>query len=208
MVSNIINQFCEEHSDNENQLQQKIREYTYKNETYPQMISGILVGNFLSHLVKISKSKKILEIGMFTGYSAASMVRALPANGSIDTCEFIEQHINTAKQFFQKSKYKNMITIHHGPALETLEKFNNKFDFVFIDADKMNYLNYYLECVRLIKKGGIIVLDNMLWDGEVIQPKDKQAKVLFETNEYIQKDKRVSNFLAPIRDGLMVCIKK
>ena len=101
-----------------------------------------------------------------------------------------------------------MITIHHGHALETLKKFNSKFDFVFIDADKMNYLNYYLECVRLIKKGGIIVLDNMLWDGEVIQPKDKQAKVLFETNEYIQKDKRVSNFLAPIRDGLMVCIKK
>jgi len=172
------------------------------------MISGLLVGNFLYHLIKMNKSKKILEIGMFTGYSAASMVKALPNNGTIDTCEYMEEHIKTAKKLFKNSKYNQMITMHLGPALETLKKFKKKFDFVFIDADKVNYLNYYLECVELIKSGGIIVLDNMLWSGEVLNPKDKQSKILRETGDYIKKDKRVLNFLAPIRDGLMICIKK
>ena len=94
MIDNNINHYCEKYSDKENLLQKKIREYTYKNETYPQMISGILVGNFLCHLIKLCQAKRILEIGMFTGYSAASMVRALPSNGTIDTCEFMEQHLS------------------------------------------------------------------------------------------------------------------
>ena len=208
MIDNNINHYCEKHSDKENLLQKKIREYTYKNETYPQMISGILVGNFLCHLIKLCQAKRILEIGMFTGYSAASMVRALPSNGTIDTCEFMEQHIITAKKLFKNTQYVDMITMHEGPALESLKKFKKKFDFIFIDADKMNYLNYYLECIQLVKKGGIIVLDNMLWSGEVLNPKDKQSKMLRETGEYIQNDDSVSNFLAPIRDGLMICIKR
>jgi len=208
MLNNNINKYCELQSENESKLQKKIREYTYKHETYPQMISGLLVGNFLYHLIKMNKSKKILEIGMFTGYSAASMVKALPKNGTIDTCEYMEEHIKTAKKLFKNSKYNKMITMHPGPALETLKKFKKKFDFVFIDADKVNYLNYYLECIELIQSGGIIVLDNMLWSGEVLNPKDKQSKILRETGDYIKKDKRVLNFLAPIRDGLMICIKK
>ena len=208
MVSNNINKYCEQQSEKESILQKKIRDYTYKNETYPQMISGILVGNFLYHLVKMNKSKKILEIGMFTGYSAASMVQALPENGTIDTCEHMNEHIKTAKKMFKNSKYNKTITMHQGPALETLKKFKKKFDFIFIDADKVNYLNYYIECIRLIKSGGIIVLDNMLWSGEVLYPKDKQSKILRKTGDYIRKDKRVLNFLAPIRDGLMICIKK
>ena len=208
MISNNINKYCEQQSDQESRLQKKIREYTYENETYPQMISGILVGNFLYHLVKMNKSKKILEIGMYTGYSAASMVQGLPENGTIDTCEYMEEHIKTAKKMFKNSKYNKMITMHRGPALQTLKKFKKKFDFIFIDADKVNYLHYYLECIKLIKSGGIIVLDNMLWSGEVLNPKDKQSKILRKTGDYIKKDKRVLNFLAPIRDGLMICIKK
>tara|TARA_B110000263_G_C15310066_1_gene512574 strand:+ start:2153 stop:2779 length:627 start_codon:yes stop_codon:yes gene_type:complete len=208
MVNNNINQYCEQQSEQENKLQKEIREYTYANETYPQMISGILVGNFLYHLIKINQSKRILEIGMFTGYSAASMAKALPENGTIDTCEYMEEHIKTAKKLFKNSQYSKMITMHQGPALETLEKFKNKFDFIFIDADKINYLNYYLKCMQLIKSGGIIVLDNMLWSGEVLNPKDKQSKTLRKTGDYIQTDERVLNFLVPIRDGLMICIKK
>ena len=104
MVSNNINKYCEQQSEKESSLQKKIRDYTYKNETYPQMISGILVGNFLYHLVKMNKSKKILDIGMFTGYSAASMAKALPENGTIDTCEYMEEHIKTAKK--SKGSYK------------------------------------------------------------------------------------------------------
>ena len=209
MISDAIEKYCINHSGEESILQKEIREYTYKNEKYPQMISGILVGNFLSTLIKSIKAKKILEIGMFTGYSAASMVKALPEDGEIHTCEHMDEHIKTANKFFKKSKYKNMLNIHPGLAIDTLEKFKiNSFDFVFIDADKINYLNYYLRCMHLIKSKGIIVLDNMLWSGEVINPKSDDAKKLREVGDYIQHDSRVVNMLLPIRDGLMVCIKK
>jgi len=209
MKSSLIDKYCIEHSENESTLQQKIREYTFKHEKYPQMISGIMVGNFLCSLIQSINAKKILEIGMFTGYSAAAMVRTLPNDGEIHTCEYMEKHIHTANNFFSKSKYKNMIKIHGGLAFDTLESFKvNSFDFAFIDADKINYLNYYLRCMHLVKSNGIIVLDNMLWSGEVINPKDNDSKKLRETGDYIQNDKRVINMLVPIRDGLMVCIKK
>ena len=209
MKNNYIEEYCINHSERETYLQKNIREYTYKNERYPQMLSGIMVGYFLSSLIKSIKAKKILEIGMFTGYSAASMVRALPKDGEIHTCEHMDEHIETANGFFKQSKYKDMITMHNGLAINTLEKFKiNSFDFAFIDADKINYLNYYLRCMHLIKSNGIIVLDNMLWSGEVINPKTDDANKLREVGDYIQNDSRVTNMLLPIRDGLMVCIKK
>ena len=209
MKNSLIDKYCIEHSENESTIQKKIREYTFKHEKYPQMISGIMVGNFLCSLIRSINAKKILEVGMFTGYSAASMARALPGDGELHTCEYMEEHIHTANNFFSKSKYKDMIKIHSGLALETLESFKvNSFDFAFIDADKINYLNYYLRCIHLVKSNGIIVLDNMLWSGEIINPKDDDSKKLRETGDYIQNDKRVINMLLPIRDGLMVCIKK
>ena len=209
MKNDLIDKYCIEHSEHENNLQKKIREYTFKHEAYPQMISGIIVGNFLCSLIKSMNARKILEVGMFTGYSAASMARAVPNDGEIHTCEYMDEHIQTADNFFSKSNYKNIIKIHGGLALETLETFKvNSFDFAFIDADKINYLNYYLRCMHLVKTNGIIVLDNMLWSGEVINPKDDDSKKLRETGDYIQNDNRVINMLIPIRDGLMVCIKK
>ena len=209
MKIDLVEKYCIDHSEEETSLQKEIREYTYKNERYPQMISGIMVGNFLCSLINSISAKKILEIGMFTGYSAASMVRALPDDGEIHTCEHMEEHIETANIFFKKHKNKNMFNIHSGLAIDTLEKFKiNSFDFAFIDADKINYLNYYLRCMHLIKSKGIIVLDNMLWSGEVINPKNDDAKKLREVGDYIQNDSRVINMLLPIRDGLMVCIKK
>ena len=208
MLNNLEN-YCIEHSQQESDLQKEIREHTYKNERYPQMISGVLVGNFLHSLIKAINAKRILEVGMFTGYSAASMVQAIPEDGQIHTCEYMDEHIKTARKFFNKSKYKNMINIHDGLAINTLENFKvNTFDFAFIDADKINYMNYYMRCMQLIKSKGIIVLDNMLWSGEVINPKDNDSKKLREVGDYIQKDSRVINMLIPIRDGLMVCIKK
>ena len=208
-MKNKIETYCIEHSQVETSLQKQIREYTYENEKYPQMISGALVGNFLGSLIQLINAKKILEVGMFTGYSAASMAQYLPEDGEIHTCEYMDEHVKTAKSFFQKSQYKNVIQIHKGLALDTLEGFKvNTFDFIFIDADKINYLNYYKRCMYLLKKNGVIVLDNMLWSGEVIDPKNEDSKILRETGDYIQSDERVINNLFPIRDGLMVCIKK
>ena len=174
----------------------------------PVMISGPLVVNTLKSLIKLTGASSVLEIGMFTGYSALGMAEALPENGKIHTCEICPGHIQTAQKFFNKSPYKKMIITYEGDALKTLEKFPiNTFDFIFIDADKINYINYYKKAMLLLKKGGVIILDNMLWSGNVIDPKDDDSMSLRKTGDFINEDKRVTNMLLPIRDGLMVCIK-
>ena len=207
-VSSEILAYCESHSNKDSELLKELIEHTYATETAPQMISGSHVGNFLQSLIKMTKSKNILEIGMFTGYSALKMAEVIPKNGIVHTCELMEQHVQTASSFFNRSSQKDKISIFKGPATETLEQLKiNFYDFVFIDADKQNYCEYYQKAIKLLKPGGVIVLDNMLWSGGVIEPKDIDSQALADTAEYITSDDRVYNFLAPIRDGLMVCIK-
>jgi len=204
-----IDKYCIDHSFPESINLKKIRKNTFKNEDIPEMISGPLVVNFLKTLIKISKSKKILEIGMFTGYSALGMAEVLPYDGEIHTCELMNKHIKTAKKNFSTSKHKNKIHIHHGPALKLIEEFTiNSFDLIFIDADKINYIDYYKKSMHLIKKNGIIILDNMLWGGMILKPKDEVSKTLDELNKLIINDTRNINMLIPIRDGLMLCFKK
>ena len=201
--------YCEKNSVQDSQNLKDLIEYTYKNEPAPQMISGLQVGNFLQSLVMATNAKKILEIGMFTGYSALKMAEVLPKDGTIDTCELGENHVKTAKYFFSKSKHGKKIKIHTGPALETIKAFEpNTFDLCFIDADKNNYKNYYIECIKLIKNGASLVIDNMLWGGSVLNPKDKETKTIAETAKIINADKTVHNTMLTIRDGLMLCIKK
>ena len=201
--------YCEKNSVQDSQNLKDLIEYTYKNEPAPQMISGVQVGNFLQSLVIATNAKKILEIGMFTGYSALKMAEVLPNDGKIDTCELGENHIKTAKHFFSKSKHGKKIKIHSGPALESIKAFEpNTFDLCFIDADKNNYKNYYIECIKLIKNGASLVIDNMLWGGSVLNPKDKETKTIAETAKIINADETVHNTMLTIRDGLMLCIKK
>ena len=206
---NNVEDYCLKYSNEESSLLLELKEHTFKNEEAPQMISGPLVGNFLNMLINVSNAKKILEIGMFTGYSALNIAESLPDDAEIHTCEIMDRHIKTADKFFKKSsKYKKFI-IHKGDAIDSLEKFKiNMFDFAFIDGDKINYINYYYRCMQIVKKGGIIVLDNMLWGGAVLNPKDEQSKVLNQLAKIINNDERNINMLFPIRDGLMVCIKK
>ena len=209
MKNNSIDQYCIAHSKEESELLKEIRKYTKENEQAPEMISGPLVVNTLKSIIKLSRVKSILEIGMFTGYSAIGMAEALPNNGHIDTCELCPIHGETAQKFFNKSNYKNQLTIHIGKALETLEKFSkNSFDMIFIDADKINYIGYYKMAMVLLKSGGVIVLDNMLWSGDVLNPTSKESETLNMLNDIIANDKRNMNTLLPIRDGLMICIKK
>ena len=208
LVSKDILSYCDEHSNEDSELLKELIEYTHTTEDVPQMISGSHVGNFLQSLIKISKAQNVLEIGMFTGYSALKMAEALPNNGIIHTCELMERHIKTASSFFNKSQYKDKIKIFSGKANFTLEQLEiNSYDLIFIDADKQNYCEYYKKSMKLLRSGGIIVLDNMLWSGSVINPQDLDSKALADTADYIKNDNRTYNFLAPIRDGLMVCIK-
>ena len=201
--------YCQDHSNADSSLLMELINYTWENEEIPQMISGQLVGNFLKSLIKLLRAKRIVEVGTFTGYSALQMAEALPIDGRIYTCELMEKHAKTAQSFFDRSEYGNKITIHQGSALNSLEQLQaGSFDMAFIDADKTNYLEYYQRCLALIKKGGVIILDNMLWGGDVLDPQDEDAKTLRKTGDFIQNDDRVFNTLLPIRDGLMLCLKR
>ena len=209
MISKDIHKYCQSFSEKDSQILQKIIEYTNKNEKIPQMISGPEVGNVLQLFTKLINAVNIIEVGMFTGYSALKMAQVLPNNGFVHTCELMEKHIQTAQSFFDQTEYGEKIVIHKGEASKTLEQFkSNEFDLAFIDADKINYLDYYQKCMVLIRPGGIIILDNMLWSGSVIDPGDNDSKSLRKTAEYISNDDRVENYLLTVRDGLMVCRKK
>ena len=165
---NNIEDYCIKYSEKESQIVSEIKKFTFQSEEAPQMISGEIVGNLLMMLIKTGNYKKILEVGMFTGYSALNMAEILPEDGELHTCEIMDRHIKTANKFFNRSKHGTKIFIHKGDACKTLEQFEAKsFDFIFIDADKNNYINYYKKCIQLLKPGGIIVLDNMFWGGSV-----------------------------------------
>ena len=207
--SEAILDYCRQHSKTDSLLLSNLEKYTWKNEDVPQMISGQLVGKFLQSIIIMINAKRIVEVGTFTGYSALQMAEVIPEDGEIHTCELMKKHVNTARSFFDRSEFGNKITIHEGPALDSLEQLqSNNFDMAFIDADKSNYLDYYKRCFTLIRCGGVIILDNMLWSGTVIDPKDDDSKMLRKTGDYIHNDDRVFNTLLSIRDGLMLCIKK
>ena len=208
MIDEKIIKYCNQHSNQDSDILKELENYTFENENIPQMISGNMVGNFLQLLIKSMNAKKILEVGTFTGYSCIKMAQATE-NCELHTCELMEKHAQTATNFIKKAKLDKNITVHQGPAIETLETFKiNYFDCAFIDADKVNYLEYYKIIITLIRKGGLIVLDNMLWSGEVVNPKDKNSIMLNKTAKFINDDDRVFNTLLPVRDGLMVCYKK
>jgi len=204
-ISDDIEKYCKNYSVNDTDLLKKLSKTTWETEEVPQMLSGSLVGGLLQMLVKISGAERILEIGMFTGYSALKMAEALPDNGTIDSCEIVDRHIDTATGWFNKSEVGHKITVHKGQAIESLEQFAlESFDLIFVDADKVNYPLYYEKGMALLKAGGIGVLDNMLWSGTVLNPKDEDAKALRETAELIKNNHRLEPLLLPVRDGVMI----
>ena len=200
-----IESYCKSYSLKDTLLLQELTKTTWNSEEIPQMLSGSLVGGLLQTLIRISGAVNVLEIGMFTGYSALKMAEVLPQNGTLDTCELMDKHIKTATEWFKKSKNGFKITIHKGPAIQSLEKMKGLlFDMVFIDADKVNYPKYHKVALKLLKIGGIGVLDNMLWSGKVIDPLDKESIALRETAELIINNDRLSPLLLPVRDGVMI----
>ncbi len=205
LISKEIEQYCLNQSQPDTGLLKALVNKTLKEEEIPQMLSGPLVGGLLQLLIKITGAKNILEIGMFTGYSTLKMAEALPEDGEIHTCELMEKHVKTAESWFNKSNDGYKITIHHGRAIDQLNSFKiGSFDLIFIDADKINYPEYYRRSTTLLKVGGIAVLDNMLWDGEVLNPKDGNAKALRETAELIKNNHRLESLLLPVRDGILI----
>ena len=204
-----IYRYCMEQTTDENEIFQRIKEYTNAHEEFPQMLSEKIVGTFLQTLIRISGTKMVLEVGTFTGYSALKMAEALPDDGKLVTCELAEHLADTAQGFFDSVDFGSKITILRGHALDNIESIQSEsIDLSFIDADKVNYQGYYEVVITKTRPGGIVVLDNMLWSGKVINPDDPSSVALRKTADIIHNDSRVHNILVPIRDGLMVCTKK
>ncbi len=207
-----IENYINRHSLELNNVQKEIISYNNSLGDIKRMQISISQCHFLHLIIKISNIKKILEIGTFTGLSALTMSLSLPSDGKLVTLDKNMDRIKTASNFFKKAKQEKKIETVIGPALESIINFRKrkkKFDLVFIDADKENYKNYYNQSLDLIEKSGLIIVDNVLWHGEVADTtnQDKLTTVIREFNSYINKDKRTENLIIPVGDGLTVCRK-
>ena len=166
------------------------------------MLSGQIEGVLLQTLIASLGATRVLEVGMFTGFSALMMAAALPANGKLITCEINDQAISLAERYFARSAHGGKIDIRRGPAIDTLRELEPPFDLVFIDADKTNYTAYYEASLDLLAPKGVIVVDNVLWSGDVLDPKDDDGKAIVAFNQHVQDDDRVTNVILTVRDGI------
>jgi len=203
-----VEQFARDHTEPETDLYVRLREETYRVMQSPQMQVDIIEGRFLQMLVRLSGAKSILELGMFTGYSALMMAEALPDNGHLITCEIDPKAEAIARRYFAESPHGDKITIRMGPALDTIKTLADPLDLVFIDADKVNYSNYYEACLPLLKFGGLIVADNVLWSGKVLHPKEADDHAIVAFNRLVQSDPGVKNVCLTVRDGMMLAWKR
>lgn len=206
-----IESYVEYHTSQEPRYLHEIAERTRKDlGERARMLTGHVEGRFLKFLVCMLKPKRILEIGCFTGYSALCMAEGMSKNGQITTCDISEEHAKIAKSNFEASQYANQINLILGPALITLETLAGPYDFVFVDADKENYLRYYETVLPLLSENGIIAFDNVLWSGQVLYTEDQteETKAIQELNNYLIKDDRIECVMLPVRDGITLIRSK
>ena len=199
------------HSQKEPEFLAKLNRETNQKILQPRMLSGHYQGRLLSLLSKIIRPKTILEIGTFTGYSALCLAEGLAENGKIHTIDINEELYDFQKKYFEASPYKDDIKQHLGDALEIIPQINEQFDLVFIDADKPNYPAYFDLIINKMNSGGVILSDNVLWSGKVVEelkPDDESTKALLMYNEMLANDTRVESIILPVRDGLTLTRKK
>lgn len=205
-----IEAYALEHSEKESDLLLTLNRQTHLKVLQPRMLSGHLQGRILSFLSSAIKPKNILEIGTYTGYSALCMAEGLSENGKLVTIDKNIELETMVKKYINNSPYKNQIEFINANAIDVIPTLNLKWDLVFIDADKENYINYFDLVIDQVNKGGWIIADNVLWSGKVLEEpdvKDKETIILQKFNEKVQHDSRVRNVLFPVRDGMMLMIK-
>ncbi len=190
----------------ETPVRRALREETERTMASARMLVGPLEGAFLHVMTRLVRAERVLEIGMFTGYSALCFAEALPAQGRVVTCEVDEESAAVARRFFAQSPHGHQIEIRMGPALETMAALTGPFDLIFIDADKLNYVNYYRRAMELLSPRGVILVDNVLWGGDVLTdpPSDERTAAIQDLNRIVAADARVTAVLATIRDGIWV----
>ncbi len=206
-LSDELEDYIEQHSENEPTLLAQLNKETFQKVLLPRMLSGRFQGRVLSMLSKLIRPLNILEIGTYTGYSALCLCEGMQEGGQLHTIDIKEELVDFQRKYFDRSPWGAQIVQHLGEALEVIPTIEIKFDLVFIDADKENYINYYEMILPKMNKGGIILSDNVLWSGKIldeVHPNDVSTKVLLEYNLLLKNDPRVETVLLPIRDGLTV----
>ena len=206
-ISQELEDYIEQHSEKEPVLLAALSKETYQKILLPRMLSGHFQGRVLSMLSKLIRPLNILEIGTYTGYSALCLCEGMQEKGQLHTIDIKEELVDFQRKHFDKSPWGNQIVQHLGEAVAIIPTLDIKFDLVFIDADKENYLNYFELILPKMNKGGVILSDNVLWSGKVMEPlhpNDVPTKVLIEYNQLLATDSRVETVLLPIRDGLTV----
>lgn len=206
-ISPELERYAATHSENEPELLKRLDKETHQKVLQPRMLSGHFQGRFLSVLSKLIAPKNILEIGTYTGYATLCLAEGLSEDGSLDTIDINEELVDFQRKYFDESDWGHQITQHLGSAIGIIPTLNKRYDLVFIDADKPNYSNYFELILPKMNKGGIILSDNVLWSGKVleeIKKNDKSTLAIDAYNKLLKEDPRVETILLPIRDGLTV----
>ena len=204
IVPDEIEDYAAEHTTAPPALLQELAAETRQTLRSPQMLTGPIEGRFLELLVFGLGAKRVLELGTYSGYSSLSMAAGLPDGGHIDTCEADETHADVARRYIAQSPFADRITVHLGPALDTIQQLEGEFDFIFVDADKENYLNYYDALLSRLAPGGLMAFDNTLWSGRVLDDGDasESTSVIRELNDRLAHDDRVTAVQLTVRDGV------
>ena len=203
-----IERYCAAHSTPASALAAKLEAFTAENCAAPQMLTGAWEGALLRLLVQITGARRALEIGTFTGYSALAIAEGLSPGGTLISCEIDPKNAEIARNYLDRTPDGRKVTIRVGPALDTLRSLAPPFDFVFIDADKENYSNYFEECLRLLRPGALVAADNVLWSGRVLDPKEASDRAIAAFNDKVSGDARVECVMLPIRDGVSLIRKR
>ena len=208
LVDPNLERYAEEHSSEVPELLQRLERETLASMKSPQMLSGRTEGQLLRLLIRMIGASRVLEVGTFTGYSALMMASALPANGELITLEMDPLAEAVARRYFAESEHGGKIRLLMGPALESLAGLSGPFDFAFVDADKQNYPRYYDRILPLLRPGGLLAVDNVLWSGRVLDPRDEETRAIHELNERARTDPRVEHVLLTVRDGVLLARKR
>ena len=190
------------------EIYERLRVETLRDAEIPQMQVGTLVGRFLMLISRIVGAKRAVEVGTFTGYSSLCIAEGMQPGGELITCDIDEVTTAMAQRYWDEAEWGSRISLRLGPALETLETVEGPLDLAFIDADKVNYSNYWEAIVPKMRQGGVIIVDNVLWSGEVLDPKEESAEAIHALNERVVADNRVDHALLTLRDGLMFAVKR
>jgi caffeoyl-CoA O-methyltransferase len=209
VVAREAEEYAADHTSPMSPLLEEIEQFTLTGTPYPSMLTGRVEGRFLQLLVQLSGARNIVEIGTFTGYSALAMAEALPPEGTILTIDHNADHAAIARDFFSRSPSDGKITLRIGEAVEILKTLpDGRTDLVFIDADKHNYGAYYEESMRILRNGGLILADNVLWYGRIFNPQDPESRAMAAFNEMVNIDSRAEKLFLTIRDGIYLIRKR